>query len=135
MPVSAHSVHQPDRSTIARAVLGDFAAVVLFVVIGRNNHDEGNALSGIVRVAAPFLLALGLGWLLAMKLDHRPFSLRFGAIVWATTLVAGMALRRTVFSRGTALPFVIVATCFLGLSLLGWRLVVRLNARRTVSES
>ncbi len=113
--------------------MGDIAAVVLFVVIGRNNHDEGNAVSGIVRVAAPFLLGLGAGWLLATRVDRRPLTLRFGAVVWATTLIVGMVLRRTVFSRGTALPFVIVATSFLGLSLLGWRAVVHLNSRRTVS--
>jgi Protein of unknown function (DUF3054) len=131
MPVSATPTNQPDRSTVTRAALGDIAAVVVFVVIGRNNHDEGNAVSGIVKVAAPFLLALGGGWLLAMRIDRRPLTVRFGVVVWLTTLLGGMALRRTAFSRGIAIPFVIVATLFLGVSLLGWRLLVHLNARRT----
>ena len=122
---------EPARSTVFRAALGDIVGVLVFVAIGRNNHDEGSSVGGIVRVAAPFLLALAAGWLLARRFDQHPLSLRFGAVVWATALVVGMVLRRTVFNRGIALPFVIVATLFLGVVFLGWRAVVQLNVRRT----
>jgi hypothetical protein len=39
------------------------------------------------------------------------------------TVAVGMLLRNLVFDRGTALPFIIVATCFTGALLVGWRLV------------
>ena len=38
-------------------------------------------------------------------------------------LLLGMVLRRTAFDKGTAVSFIVVATVFLGLFLLGWRLV------------
>lgn len=119
------------RSDVRRAGLADVASILLFVVVGRSNHNEGNALRGVASVAAPFLLALGVGWLAAVRVDPRPFGVRFGAVVWAATLAVGMVLRRTAFNRGTATPFVIVATVFLGLTLLGWRIVVDRLSRRS----
>ena len=115
------------------AVLADLVAIVVFVAIGRNNHDEGGAFGDVARVAAPFLLAMLAGWLVAHRFDGKPFTVRFGAIVWATTVVIGMLVRRTVFNRGTALPFVIVATVFLGFTLIGWRAVARLLLRKRPS--
>lgn len=119
---------------MVRSLLTDVAGVLIFVAIGRNNHDEGTALGGIAKVAAPFLIALLLGWALGLRLDRGSArgvtGLRFGAIVWIVTLVGGMALRHSAFGRGTATPFVIVATLFLALVLLGWRLVVLLRSRR-----
>jgi hypothetical protein len=44
-------------------------------------------------------------------------------IVWLVTVALGMVLRHTLFDRGTALAFIIVATISLGLLLLGWRAV------------
>jgi hypothetical protein len=43
--------------------------------------------------------------------------------VCAVTLVVGMVLRRVVFDDGTAWSFVVVATLFLALFLIGWRIV------------
>lgn len=114
--------------------MADVGALVLFVVVGRRNHNEGNALHGIAGVAAPFLIALVVGWLVAARVDPRPFSVRFGAVVWVATLAVGMVLRRTAFNRGTATPFVIVATVFLGLTLLGWRIVVDRRSRRSAQS-
>jgi len=44
--------------------------------------------------------------------------------------MVGMVLRRTVFDRGTAAAFVVVATLFVGLFLVGWRLIARQTIRR-----
>jgi len=124
---------------MVRSLLTDAAGVLIFVAIGRNNHDEGTAVGGIVKVAAPFLIALLAGWALGLWLDRGSgpgasgrgvTGLRFGAVVWIVTLAGGMALRHGVFGRGTATPFVIVATLFLALVLLGWRLVLVVRSRR-----
>lgn len=102
------------------AVALDVFCVVLFVAIGRRNHDEGSALSGVVRTAGPFLIGLAIAWL-AAKAWRGPMTSRTGVRIWVITVVAGMVLRRLVFDRGTAPAFVIVATVFLGASLIGWR--------------
>jgi hypothetical protein len=120
-------------TVIAVAALVDAALVLVFVALGRTSHEEGHVLSGTLGVAAPFLIALALGWIGARAWRH-PLALRTGVIVWVTTVVAGMVLRRTVFDRGTALAFIIVATLFTGLFLVGWRAVAgRVVASRLVS--
>jgi hypothetical protein len=50
--------------------------------------------------------------------------------VWVVTVALGMLLRRTVFDRGTAASFVIVATLVTGALLLGWRAAQLVVARR-----
>ena len=116
----ASSSFSVDRSW--QVGLTDVAMVVIFVVIGRNNHDAGNALDGIVKVAAPFLIGLAVGWIVALGTrSGEPISPRFGATVWVVTLLVGMLLRRTLFDGGTAAAFVVVATLFLGMTLIGWR--------------
>ena len=111
------------RATLAFGL--DVAAVVLFVVIGRRNHHEtGNVVVGAVRIVAPFLIALIIGWLVAHA-GRAPMSIRSGVVIWAATVVIGLALRRLVFQRGVAIAFIIVATVTLGLFVVGWRAVAR----------
>ena len=107
----------------------DVLCIVIFVAIGRKNHDEGEAAAGIFRVAAPFLIAAVAGWL-ATQAWKRPLELRTGAIVWVTTIVLGMILRNFVFNDGTATAFIIVATVFLCAFLNGWRAIVRKRLNR-----
>lgn len=100
----------------------DAASVLVFVAVGRQNHNEGTALDGVMTVAAPFLIALAIGWLVSLAW-RRPMKLRTGVFIWLTTVVVGMLLRNAVFDRGTAGSFIIVATLFLGAVLLGWRAI------------
>ena len=120
----------PDRARHALiAAAADVAAIILFAAAGRRSHDVGgNPITGTLNVAAPFLVALGIAWLTA-RAWRRPWSLSTGAVVWVTTLVGGMLLRRSVFDRGTAPSFVVVATLVTGSLLLGWRTVARWAAR------
>ena len=95
---------------------------MVFVAIGRRNHDEGSAIGEVFRIAAPFLIGLAAGWIVA-RAWRRPFELATGGVIWVVTVALGMVLRRTLFDRGTAFSFVIVASVFTGVLLLGWRLV------------
>jgi hypothetical protein len=123
------------RSRQAATALGlDLLAVLVFVAIGRRSHDEGSAVSEFVKTAAPFVIGLGFGWLTS-RAWSTPMALATGTLIWAETLVLGMLLRRFVFDRGTAVSFVIVATVFLGLCLLGWRAIVELVRRRQNSTA
>jgi hypothetical protein len=114
------------RTPLAAAL--DTASVVLFVAIGRREHEQDSAISGLVSTAAPFLIALVVAWLV-LRVWRRPTDWRIGVGVWAIVVTAGMVLRRAAFDDGTALSFVIVASCFLASTLIGWRLLAGLRDR------
>jgi Protein of unknown function (DUF3054) len=104
------------------AVLLDCCCVLVFVVIGRASHSKGESLGGIASTAWPFLAGLACGWL-AARAWRQPFGVvPAGVGAWLGTVAGGMALR-VVSGQGTAVAFVLVALAFLGLFLLGWRLV------------
>lgn len=111
----------PDvRMTIAAAL--DTVAIVVFVAVGLRTHDQDAGTAAVFATAAPFLIALLAGWLVA-RAWRRPFSLLTGLAVWAVTIVGGMLLRNLVFGDGTASEFVIVAAAFTFACLIGWRVV------------
>lgn len=113
-----------------RWLLGyDVGSVFVFVIAGRSNHGAEESAAGILHTAGPFLIALALGWVLTRAWQD-PASLRVGGGVLAVTVGVGMVLRRFVFDDGTQLSFVLVATAFLALFLLGWRLGALLAHRR-----
>jgi hypothetical protein len=114
------------RAVITTAIV-DVVAVVVFVAIGRRNHDEGTALSGVLGVAAPFLIALGVSWI-GLRTWREPFNRASFIATWVITVFVGLLLRRVVFDRGIATAFIIVATITLGV-LLG---VGRLLSKRLV---
>lgn len=107
----------------ARLLLGlDAVAVIGFVALGRDSHNEANSLSRIASTATPFLIAVAVGWLVSRSWN-RPVRLTTGVIVAAVTVGLGMLLRRSLGS-GTAPTFIVVATGFMMLTMTGWRLVV-----------
>lgn len=118
----------PDRRTIAIAAGLDVLAVLVFVVIGRRNHQQGNALDATVETALPFLLGVAVAWA-ATRAWRRPTSLLTAIAIWPVTVLVGMLLRRWLFDDGTAASFVVVATLFLGACFVGWRAVYRLRDR------
>jgi hypothetical protein len=115
------------------ALCVDVVVVVGFVALGRHSHSEGEVAAGITVVAAPLLIGLGVGWA-AIWRTARPLGWRAGLTVWASTAILGLALRGLVFGRATPLAFILVATGFLGLGLLGWRLAWRIVTRRRTIE-
>jgi hypothetical protein len=108
------------------AVILDCCCVLAFVIIGRARHDAagGESLGGIASTAWPFLAGLFGGWL-GTRAWRRPLAMvPAGLGAWLGAAGLGMALR-VAAGQGTAAAFVLVAFAFLGLFLLGWRLVVR----------
>src|ERR1700749_2737823 len=123
------------------AVILDCCCVLVFVVIGRARHVQGESLAGIASTAWPFLVGLAGGWL-AARAWRQPFRLWpagvgawlraggpgivvpgvSGVGAWLGAVALGMVLR-VVSGQGTALAFIGVALAFLGLFLLGWRLL------------
>lgn len=102
----------------------DVLAVVSFVAIGRRTHLESGGVLDVLETAAPFLIALVVGWA-TTKAWRRPTALTVGSAIAAVTLLGGLLIRRLVFGGGTAPAFVVVAALFLFGAMLGWRIVVR----------
>lgn len=115
-------------------MLLDICCVLVFVAIGRASHTKGETAAGIASTAWPFLCGLAVGWILS-RAWRRPLALRpTGIGAWLCTVAIGMGLR-VLAGQGTAVAFTGVALAFLGLFLLGWRLLARLRLpTRTPSQ-
>ena len=120
---------------VAFAAVLDAAMLVLFAAMGRRAHDEGSAVSGVLVVAASFLIGYAVAWVV-VRLDRTPFDVRRAALAWAVGIPLGLALRGLVFDRGLAPTFVVVALGVTGVLLLGWRAAAdRLSRRRAAAGS
>jgi hypothetical protein len=128
------------RIHLPLAIAFDTSCVLAFVVIGRASHVRGESLGGIASTSWPFLAGLAIGWLAMLawarertrpgtadqpRPGWRPAALApAGLIAWLATVALGMTFR-VISGQGTAVAFIGVALAFLGLFLLGWRLVTR----------
>jgi hypothetical protein len=116
------------RSATAATVL-DCCGVLVFVIIGRHTHHDGDSVTGIWHTAWPFLAGLTIG-LLATRAWRRPLAIvPAGLGAWLGAAVAGMIIR-VLAGQGTAAAFIVVTLAFLGLFLLGWRLLARAASSR-----
>ena len=104
-------------------LLADPVAVMVFVAIGRRNHEEADGFAGYLETVAPFLIAVVVGWAVA-RAWRAPRSITVGVVVAAVTAGLGLVLRNLAFGEGTELSFVFVASAFLVFFIVGWRLVV-----------
>jgi Protein of unknown function (DUF3054) len=115
---------------VVTALALDAALILVFVLIGRRNHEEALSLGGISQTAWPFLVGAAVGWL-GMRAWRHPLALwPTGAVIWAATVGGGMLLRAA-SGQGVQLAFVIVAALTLAVMLLGWRLVALIVTRRS----
>jgi len=98
----------------------DVIGVLVFCAVGRRSHAEGITLTGVATTAWPFLTGTALGWL-ASRAWRRPTAVApTGVVVWLSTVLVGMALRKA-SSAGVAVSFVVVAASVTAVLLLGWR--------------
>ena len=112
--------------SVRLAVVLDCCCVLLFVIIGRASHTKGESPGGIASTAWPFLAGLAGGWLAARAWRQASGLWPAGVGAWLGAAGLGMVFR-VVSGQGTAAAFIVVALAFLGLFLLGWRLVARLR--------
>lgn len=110
----------------ALAFLTDVVLVVIFCAIGRRSHAEGITVAGVAHTSWPFLTGTVAGWALSRGW-RRPAALNpTGLVVWVSTVVIGMLLRKA-SAQGVAVSFVIVASTVTAVFLLGWRGLARLR--------
>lgn len=122
--VAARIGGSPHGRTVVLAAFLDTTTIVVFVILGRRTHDSGDAITGTIATAAPFLLGLAVAWVAtrAWRVPMRPMT---GVAVWIITMVVGIAARITIFERTAATAFVVVAAAVTAAGLIGWRLIAR----------
>lgn len=115
------------RGSVGMLVLGDVAALLVFIGVGLANHDmTDNVVGDVLRIGAPFLM----GWFVSALLLGaykaatfvRPgeFMLR-SVLAWLTGISLALLLRNTIFGEDFSGVFAIISFVFTGLFLLGWR--------------
>jgi hypothetical protein len=120
-------------AAVSVSVALDVCAVLAFVAIGRHAHHDGDSLAGLWHTAWPFLAGLGIGLaagLGAARGWRAPLAIvSAGLSAWLGAAGAGMVIR-VLAGQGTAAAFIMVALGFLGLFILGWRVVARIVTTR-----
>lgn len=112
------------------ALLADVVLIIVFAAIGRRTHEEANAVVGVLSTAWPFLVGAAVGWLIVLAAKRSPLMpYPAGVVIWVATVALGMVLRKAT-DEGTAVSFIIVASCFNLATLVGWRLLARIPVRR-----
>lgn len=119
----------PAGRRVAVAATADAVLILLFAAVGRDAHQRGDVVTGVLLTAWPFLAGAAMGWTVA-RAWRDPLSVaRTGIAVWLGSVAGGMALR-ALTGQTVVLPFVIVALLSLGLLLLGYRLLLAGLKRR-----
>ena len=112
----------------------DLVCVLVFAFAGKSSHEASTSNWVVLAIAWPYALSVVLahaGLLLRDRSTRRPWP--EGVAVLAVAYVLGMVLR-VVSGRGIAGGFLVVALVFLTITLLGWRLILRLIANRPRHE-
>ncbi|WP_425954640.1 DUF3054 family protein [Xylanimonas sp. McL0601] len=114
---------------VARAAAYDLSVVLVFLLFGAGAHDSASRGAGhIVALTATFLVALAEGWAVTRAWRSPARLWPTGVVVWLVTVVVGVVLRGLLIpDAGFARGFLIVTTLFLGVTLLGWRLLARIR--------
>ena len=112
------------------AFAADLLCVLVFVVVGKIDHETGTAVAAVAGTAWPFLVGLAVGWLVLLAGRREPSSIGSGVLLWLATLVVGMVIRGLGDGRVPHWSFMIVAGVVTGVFLVGWRAVRAMLVRR-----
>jgi uncharacterized membrane protein len=104
------------------AACADAVLILVFAAVGRDAHQRGEIITGVLATAWPFLTGAAVSWL-SLRLWRAPLAVwPAGVGVWLGTVSLGMLLR-ALTGQTVVLPFVIVALLSLAILLLGYRLL------------
>lgn len=121
-PLPGIPARNPSLRRAAPAAAADLAFVLVFAAIGRDAHQRGEILTGVLSTAWPFLAGAAASWL-ALRAWRAPLAVwPTGVGVWLGTVAIGMLLR-ALTGQTVVVPFVVVTLVVLGVFLLGYRLL------------
>ena len=110
------------RRAVILAAIADAVLILTFAAIGRDAHQRGEIIAGVLSTAWPFLAGAAVAWF-SLRVWRAPLApWPAGVAVWLGTVTVGMLLRAAT-GQTVVLPFVIVALLAVGLFLLGYRLL------------
>lgn len=116
-------------------ILGDLLAIMLFVLIGKREHQLDATFLDSLVTAAPFIIA----WLLvggtagvfkAEAYSRLGKTVVYITLVWLVAGSLGLALRAFVFQEGVSTPFIIVTLVSNLILLLIWRSIAAFALRK-----
>ncbi|HWV77103.1 MAG TPA: DUF3054 domain-containing protein [Isoptericola sp.] len=111
------------------AAVCDLVCVLVFTVVGTLSHDTAGV-GHVALVGLPFAVGLAVGWLATRAWRAPAQAWPTGVAVWFATVVLGLVLRPVLGIGGVEVSFAIVTAVFLGVTMLGWRALASLAARR-----
>jgi drug/metabolite transporter (DMT)-like permease len=128
-----NSAAKASAATVISAAAADALLILVFAALGREAHQRGDIITGVLLTAWPFLAGAAIMWLLmlAWKAPFSPWPAGVG--VWLGTVAIGMLLR-ALTNQTVVVTFIIVALVTLGVFLLGHRFVVTALMRRRASR-
>ena len=109
--------------TAVTATAVDIACLAAFVTIGRDEHDSAGGAVGFLTTFAPF----AIGWLVAAAatgLVRHPLRPGRAALTAVAAVAVALGIRIVVQDHAFVLSFTLVATTFVMLFTVGWRLVL-----------
>ncbi|WP_344245335.1 DUF3054 domain-containing protein [Isoptericola hypogeus] len=128
-PAGATPTASPPRRAVWPAVVCDLVCVLVFTVVGTISHATSGDLGHVARVGLPFVVGLAVGWLAARAWRAPARLWPTGVAVWFATVALGLLLRPLI-GGGFEPSFGVVTAVFLGVTMLGWRALASLAARR-----
>ncbi|RNI24877.1 DUF3054 domain-containing protein [Flexivirga caeni] len=117
------------RTRVVLAGVLDAVVVIVFAAIGRASHHESDPVTESLLTAWPFLAGAAVGWVISLLRGRAPLRVVDALPVWVCAVAVGMVLRHLT-GRGVVFSFVVVASIFLGLFILGWRAIAGVIRRR-----
>lgn len=111
-------------------VVCDLVCVLVFTLVGTASHATSGDLAHVALVGLPFVVGLAVGWV-ATRAWRAPAQVwPTGVAVWFATVALGLVLRPALGVGGLEVSFAVVTAAFLGATMLGWRALAALAARR-----
>lgn len=112
-PAADEAGRIPSRPALGAWLAIDVALVSLFALLGRGAHNESLDFAGWLHTASPFLLALTVGWIVALALNANPTRVGpLSGVICAITLALGLVIR-VLGGQTAAIPFILVAATVL----------------------
>lgn len=115
------------------ALILDLVAIAVFALLARMAHQSDDMplnFGGWFSTVWPFWIGLAISWVLILARKWNGFLLRpAGLSAWVITVLTGLVIWT---ARNGAIPhwsFILVATTFSGVLMLGWRGLAKLGRK------